>query len=91
MVKKIIENSYIIPPNQLDTHQQRKQVRIRQVAIELARRKKITTNSLIAILDFNGLRKTLAEEYINTLIALGWAKHEGKYLIWCGPEALPQL
>jgi len=91
MVKKERKSSYVLQPTQLDTHQQRKQMRIRQVAIELTSRKRTPTKPFIAFLEYNGLRKTVAEEYINALIALGWAKYEGEYLVWCESEALPQL
>ena len=51
----------------LDTHQRKKRERILQVAKTIQTRKQVNTKKFIAELGMNGLRKKVAEEYLETL------------------------
>jgi len=67
---------------ELDNHQVKKKKRIRAVAEILRYRRKVRADKFVAELEFNGIRKSVAQEYINTLLVLELIKTDGAFLIW---------
>jgi len=71
-----------IDPNLLDSHQQRKHRRIVAIADVVRKRGKVDCKRFLAEMHFHGLRKKVAEEYIDALIDLGMIKFDKGYLVW---------
>ena len=85
-MKKLLKPEYCLGPEKLDSHQKKKQERILAVAQILATRRMVMTAKFLAELQFNGIRKTVAKEYIDALIDLGWLSTDGNFLLWTGPD-----
>lgn len=69
--KRIEETKHRIDPNVLDSHQQRKYRRIRAIERILEERGSEDYNRFLAELQYYGIRKKVAEEYIEILEDLG--------------------
>ena len=78
----MIRPDYILGIEVLDTHQKKKRTRILAVAKLIKKNKVVKTDSFIAILEFNGIRKKVAKEYIDALLTLKWIKSDGVKLTW---------
>lgn len=74
-----------IDPNLMDSHQQGKHKRITAIAKLLEKRQKADYKRFLAEMQYHGLRKTVAEEYLEVLKDLGTIKIEGNKIIWNSP------
>lgn len=84
--KNMLRPEYCLGAEKLDTHQNKKRERILAVAQILATRKLVHTAKFIVELEFNGLRRKVAKEYIDALIDLDWLTTDGNHLLWVGPN-----
>jgi hypothetical protein len=80
----IRENNDWISPQVMDSHQQRKHRRIRAIANVIERRGHVNYKKFLAEMQYHGLRKCVAEEYLEVLKDLGWIKCENEEIIWKG-------
>ena len=71
-----------IDPNLMDSHQQRKHRRIRAIANVIERRERVNYKKFLAEMQYHGLRKCVAEEYLDVMKDLGWIKCENEEIIW---------
>ena len=72
----------------LDNNQRKKRARIRAVAKDIKTKGRVDTRKYIAQLGLNGVRKTVAEEYIQALIDIEYLHSEQNSLKWIGPDNL---
>ena len=68
----------------IDSNQILKEKRVRAVARVLRRKGRTNYKRFLAEMQFNGLRRVVAEEYLNILKDLGWIKCENEEIIWKG-------
>ena len=73
-----------IDPNLMDSHQQRKQKRIMAISNLLKKKGKVDYKQFLAEMQFNGLRKIVAEEYLEVMKDLDLIKFENENIIWIG-------
>ncbi len=71
-----------IDPQLMDSHQQRKHKRILAIAKILERRQQVDYKQFLAEMQFHGLRKIVAEEYIDVLKDLGLIRFEDSEIVW---------
>ena len=67
-----------IDPNLMDSHQQRKQKRIMAIANLVKKKGKINYKQFLAEMQFNGLRKIVAEEYLEVMKDLQLITYENE-------------
>lgn len=84
--KKKLTTPAVIDPSTLDSHQQRKQRRIKAVAKVLESRVKVKYKEFVAELQYNGLRKQVAEEYLEALRDLGKIVITEEHIVWNNQE-----
>ena len=68
----------------MDSHQQRKHKRVMAIAQVIEKRQKVNYKQFLAEMQYNGLRKSVAEEYLEVLKDLGWIKVDSNDIIWNG-------
>lgn len=81
-VRTITKSGSLIDPNTLDSHQQRKRRRVIAFAKVLKDRQQVEYKRFLAEMQYLGLRKQVAEEYIEMLTDLGRIRTENGYIIW---------
>ena len=80
----VIRSVVWIDPQLMDTHQQRKHKRIMAVAEVIKRRGRVNYKRFLAEMQYHGLRKKVAEEYLEALKDLGMIKFEEGDIVWNG-------
>jgi len=73
-----------IDPQLMDSHQQRKHRRIMAIAGVIRRRGKVNYKGFLAEMQYHGLRKKVAEEYLEVLNDLDWVKFDKGEIVWNG-------
>lgn len=68
----------------IDVHQRRKSKRIRRIAKELKGKKRVNYNRFLVEMQYNGVRKNVAEGYIEVLMELGVIRHDKDDIVWNG-------
>ena len=68
----------------MDSHQKRKQKRIMAISNLIKKRVKVNYKQFLAEMQFNGLRKIVAEEYLEVMKDLDLIKFENENIIWIG-------
>ena len=71
-----------IDPNLLDSHQQRKHRRVVAIANVIRKRGKVDCKRFLAEMQYYGIRKKVAEEYLEALKDLGKIRYEKGYIVW---------
>jgi hypothetical protein len=71
-----------IDPTVLDTHQQRKHRRIIAIERMIKERGMVNYNEFLAELQYYGIRKKVAEEYIDVLKDLRKIRFEKDFIYW---------
>ena len=66
----------------IDGHQAQKTKRVRAVARVLERKGKVNYKQFLAEMQFNGLRKSVAEEYLDTLKDLRMIRIDKDDIVW---------
>ena len=72
----------LIDPSLLDSHQQRKFKRVEAFADVIRKRGKVEYKVFLAEMQYYGLRKKVAEEYIDVLKDLGKIRFDNGHIIW---------
>jgi len=75
-----------IDPNLMDSHQQRKQKRVMAISNLIKKKGKVDYIQFLAEMQFNGLRKSVAEEYLEVMKDLELIKYENEDIIWIGDK-----
>ena len=73
-----------IDPQLMDSHQQRKHKRIMAIAEVIERRGTVNHKRFLAEMQYHGLRRKVAEEYLEVLKDLGMIKFEEGDIVWNG-------
>jgi len=68
----------------MDSHQQRKHKRIMAIAEVVRRRGRVNYKEFLAEMQYHGLRKSVAEEYLEVLKDLGMMKQDKGDIVWNG-------
>ena len=71
-----------IDPNLMDSHQQRKYRRVEAIANLIRNRHVVNYREFLAEMQYHGLRKKVAEEYLDILKDLGKIRYDKGYVIW---------
>ena len=79
-----------IDPQLMDNHQQRKHKRIMAISGVIKRRGKVNYKRFLAEMQFHGLRKSVAEEYLEVLKDLGIVKFDSNEIVWNGRDESPK-
>ena len=66
----------------IDSHQSHKNKRIKAIARILKRKGRVNYKRFLAEMQFNGMRKSVAEEYLEALEDLGTIEHEKDDIVW---------
>ena len=74
-----------IDPNLMDSHQQGKHKRIMAIAELIKKRQKINYKQFLARMQYQGLRKTVAKDYLEVLKDLGMIKIEEDQIVSSKP------
>ncbi len=69
----------------VDNHQSRKSRRIRAIARVLERKVRVNYKRFLAEMQFNGMRKKVAMEYLDALKDLNWIEI-GDYITWIAED-----
>ena len=72
----------LIDPNVLDDHQKRKHRRVMEFARAIRSKEKVDFRRFLAEMQWYGLRKKVAEEYLDILKDLGKIKIESGFIYW---------
>lgn len=75
-----------IDPQLMDSHQQRKHRRIMAIAKVIERRGRVNYKQFLAEMQYHGLRKSVAEEYLEALKDLGKVKFDKGDIVWDGKD-----
>lgn len=75
-----------IDPQFMDSHQQRKHKRIMAISGVIKRRDRVNYKQFLAEMQYHGLRKSVAEEYIEVLKDLGIVKFDKGDIVWNGKD-----
>lgn len=79
----MVERTYDwIDPQLMDSHQQRKHNRVIAIAKLIERRVRVNGKMFLAEMQYHGLRKKVAEEYLEALKDFGLIKFEEGYIVW---------
>jgi hypothetical protein len=70
----------------MDSHQQRKHRRIKAIAAVIEKRRRVNYKVFLAELEYQGIRKSVAEDYISALEDLGWIHCKNGDIVWDGTE-----
>lgn len=73
-----------IAPSLMDNHQQRKHKRIMAIAEIIKRRGRVNHRRFLAEMQYHGLRKRVAEEYLEALKDLDMIKFDKGDIVWDG-------
>jgi len=71
-----------IDPNLLDTHQQRKHKRIVAIASVIKQRGRVDCKQFLAEMQYYGVRKRVAEGYLDALKDLGKIRYDKGFIVW---------
>jgi len=74
----------LIDPQLMDSHQQRKHRRIMAIADVVKRRGRVKHKRFLAEMQYHGLRKKVAEEYLEVLKDLVMVKFDKGDIVWNG-------
>jgi len=77
-------SNYWISPHEMDNHQQRKHRRIKAIAKVIERTRNVSYKRFLAEMQYNGLRKSVAQEYLDVLKDLGWISCDNDDITWKG-------
>jgi len=66
----------------IDAHQTHKSRRIKAIARVLKRKGRVNYKQFLAEMQFNGMRKSVAKEYLEALKDLGIVEHEKDDIVW---------
>ena len=69
----------------VDSHQSRKSRRIRAIVRVLERKVRVNYKRFLAEMQFNGIRKSVAKEYLDALKDLKWIDI-GDYITWIAED-----
>jgi len=75
-----------IDPQLMDSHQQGKHRRIMAIAKVIERRRRVNYKQFLAEMQYHGLRKKVAEEYLEVLKDLGMVKFDKGDIAWNGKD-----
>jgi hypothetical protein len=75
-----------IDPQLMDSHQQRKHKRVMAIAKVIERRGRVDYKRFLAEMQYHGLRKSVAEEYLEALKDLDKVKFDKGDIVWNGKE-----
>jgi hypothetical protein len=70
----------------IDGHQAQKTKRVRAVAKVLERKGRVNYKQFLAEMQYNGLRKSVAEEYLDTLKDLRMVRIDKDDIVWNGTQ-----
>jgi len=70
----------------IDTHQTGKHKRINDIVRVLERKRRVDYKRFLAEIQFIGVRKKVAEEYLEALIDLGVIKRDKDDIVWIWNE-----
>lgn len=73
-----------IDPNLMDSHQQRKRERIRAIGDLIEKRRRVDYKRFLAEMQYHGIRKKVAREYLDVLRDLGMIRFSDGYVVWNG-------
>ena len=71
-----------IDPQYMDSHQQRKHRRIMAIGEVIERRGRVNHKRFLAMMQYHGLRRKVAEEYLEVLKDLGMVKFDKGDIVW---------
>ena len=66
----------------IDSHQSRKNRRIKAIAEVLKSKGRVNYRQFLAQMQFNGIRKSVAKGYLDVLKELGMIKHDKENIVW---------
>ena len=66
----------------IDSHQSRKGRRIRAIARVLRSKGRVDFKRFLAEMQYNGIRKRVAEEYLDVLRDLGLITYDNNEIVW---------
>lgn len=72
----------------IDSHQTSKSKRIRAVARVLRNKVRVNYTRFLAEMQFNGMRKKVAQEYLEVLKDLELIKCENEEVVWVGEKII---
>lgn len=72
----------LINPNVLDSHQQKKRRRVIAFADVIKKKQVVSHKRFLAEMQYLGLRKQVAEEYLDILKDLDKIRFDKGYIIW---------
>lgn len=75
-----------IDPQLMDSHQQRKHRRIIAIAEVIKKRRRVNYKRFLAEMQYHGLRKKVAEEYLEALKDFGMIKVDKGDIVWNGKD-----
>jgi len=78
----VIPSNGWIDPQLMDSHQQRKHKRIMAIARVIHKRGKVDYKRFLAEMQFQGIRKIVAEEYLEVLKDLEMIKFDKSQIVW---------
>ena len=71
-----------IDPNLMDSHQQRKHMRITAIAKVIERKGRVDYKRFVAKMEYHGLRRKVAIGYLDAMRDLGLIKFDGDCVVW---------
>lgn len=71
-----------IDPQLMDSHQRRKHKRIMAIAEVIKRRGRVNHKRFLAEMQYHGIRRKIAEEYLEVLKDLGMVKFDKGDIVW---------
>ena len=78
----VIPSNGWIDPQLMDSHQQRKHKRIMAIAEVIQKRGKVNYKRFLAEMQYHGLRKIVAEEYLEALKDLKKIRIDKNNIVW---------
>jgi hypothetical protein len=78
----VIQSNGWIDPQLMDSHQQRKHKRIMAIAEVIQKRGKVNYKRFLAEMQYYGLRKIVAEEYLEALKDLKKIRIDKNNIVW---------
>ena len=78
----VIQSDGWIDPSLMDHHQQKKHQRIMAIAKLIKRRGTVKRRQFLAEMQYHGLRKIVAEEYLEVLKDLEMIKIDKNNIVW---------
>lgn len=78
----VIQSNDWVDPQLMDTHQQRKHKRIMAISRLIQKRGKVNYKRFLAEMQYYGIRKIVAEEYLEVLKDLEMIKFNKSHIVW---------